>query len=125
MKSTNRLQAALRLRDAAIAALRAHGEMSVIECVPGRVLTADIGEISILHSTPFQKLNLLTPDLALKAALFEQETGKKAPVNHPYGLDIWSAGRKVFNLQWSDDDRQVVLVTFKRGACEARLLAGS
>lgn len=125
MKSTNRLQAALRLRDAAIAALRAHGEMSVIECVPGRVLTADIGEISILHSTPFQKLHLLTPDLALKAALFEQETGKKATLNLPYGLDIWSAGRKVLNLQWSDDDRQVNLVTFKRGAWEASLLAGS
>ena len=125
MKSTNRLQAALQLRDAAIAALRAHGEMSVIEGVPGRVLTADLGELTILHSTPFQKLDLLTPDLAFKAALFEQETGKKAPLNLSYGLDIWSAGRKVFNLQWSDDDRQVSLVTFKRGAWEASLLAGS
>ena len=125
MKSRDRLQAALQLHDAALAALKARGEMSAIDGVSGRVLTADLGELSILHTTPFQKLHLLTPDLALKAALFEMETGKKATLNLPYGLDIWSAGRKVFNLEWSDGDHQVKLVTFKRGAWEASLLTGS
>jgi len=125
VKSRSRLQEALQLRDAALAALKARGEMSAVYGVPGRVLTADLGDLSILHSTPFQKLHLPTPDLAFKAALFEQETGKKATLNLPYGLDIWSAGRKVFNLEWSDDDHEVKLVTFKRGAWEASLLTGS
>ena len=39
-----------------------------------------------------------------------------------YGLDVWTPKAKVLNINW-DDDGRIVLITFKRGEWEARLLS--
>lgn len=117
------LECVLEIRAAALELLRTRGEMQVIQGVPGRVHTCECGSLSLLHTTPFQQLHVLPPEMLIEIALLEQATGRKMSRGLEYGLDIWSERHKSFNLQWSIGDKEIHLVRFKRGNWQEQLLA--
>lgn len=88
----------------------------------GKVLEANIGSINLIHRTPFQRLPQTSEKMMYEVSLFEQRTGKRVPRNLEYGLDI-SLRTKVMNIEWSMEDREVDLVSFKRGDWEGELIS--
>ena len=117
------LECVLEIRADALELLRSRGEMRAIDGVPGRIQSYECGSVSFMHTTPFQQLHILPPEMLAEIALLEQATGRKMSRNLEYGLDIWSDHRKVFNLQWSIGDREIHLVSFKRGVWQEKLRA--
>ena len=95
--------------------------MQAVEGAPGRVHTCTCGTLSLIHRTPFQQLHIVEPEMLAKIALLEQASGKKVSRSMEYGLDIWGNNRKVLNLEWSASDREMNLVSFKRGQWQAQL----
>ena len=67
----------------------------------------------VSHRAPSQRLD--DPSVARETKRHPVREGLAAPEPLPYGLDIWQ-GRKVLNLEWSDD--QFVIVSFRRGPWE-------
>jgi hypothetical protein len=106
---------ALELRDLALAALRARGRPARVNEGSIQALTFDDDGLSVLHTTPFQRLPHPTGVLKYLAALH----GLDPPENLPYGLDVWRGGKKL-NIEWSDSG-QVVVVSYKAGDWEREL----
>ncbi len=104
------------LRDAAFWVLERHGEWKPCGSRTLHMLTADVGNLLILHRTPFQKLFKPSERMKYTAAVLGQ-----SPRTLPYGLDIWH-GKKVFSMDWGDAE-EVEIRSFTRGEWEDRLLA--
>ena len=121
MATYNRLQRALQIRTASLHLLRTQGIPSEVRGLPGRCAAATLRDLGILHRTPFQRLPASAASIKYTRALLKQR-GHKSSTNLDYGLDIWTANRKVFNFEWSIDDRELALVAFKRGDWEEILL---
>lgn len=121
MVNTNRIKRALQIRHAALEVIRAQGTMSEVQGLPGRSAEANLGTLQMGYRTPFQRLPASSASVKYARALIAQR-GHKVSRNLDYGLDVWNAGRKVLNLEWSLDDREVQIVSFKRGPWEEILL---
>lgn len=121
MAGKNRMERALQIREASLKLLRIKGTMREMSGMPGRYATAALGDLDMLHRTPFQRLPPTRESLKYTRALLRQR-GYADSSNSDYGLDIWKANRKVFNFEWSVDDRQLKIVAFKRGDWEETLL---
>jgi hypothetical protein len=121
MATYNRLHRALQIRTASLHLLRTQGILSEVHGLPGRCAAATLGDLEMLHRTPFQQLPDSPASLMYAEALLRQRGGADSS-NLVYGLDIWKANRKVFNFEWSVDDRQLKIVGFKRGDWEEALL---
>jgi hypothetical protein len=108
---------ALELRDLALAVLRARGVWQPMRVNEGSIqaLTFDDDGLSILHTTPFQRLLQPTGVLKYLAALH----GLDPRESLPYGLDVWRDGKKL-NIEWSDAG-QVVVVSYRAGDWEREL----
>ena len=109
---------ALELRDLALAVLRARGVWQPVRVNDGTIqaLTFDDDGLSILHTTPFQRLPQPTGVFIKYLSALH---GLDLPQNLPYGLDIWRGGKKL-NIEWSDSG-QVVVVSYKAGDWEREL----
>lgn len=81
------------------------------------VLSAHGHGLKLLHRTPFSGLAKRSQESSYQAAFLRQSS-----LNLPYGLDIWIATGKVLNLEWTDGDGRVDVVSFKRGEWEVTLL---
>ena len=124
-----RSEAALELRDHALAILHRHGAYQ--QAGDAKLLMWRGEAFAMIHRTPFQKWD--TADTAAKTLAATHELsldhakylatlhGIKLPEVLPYCLDIWH-GKKVFSLEWSDDG-QSRIINFKRGPWEVELLA--
>ena len=114
-----RLDSALQIRDSALVILRAKGSFE--DNGIGPMMDWQKDGLHMSYRTPFQKLPP-TPDLLKYMAAID---GKHLE-NLSYGLDIWDHeyGGKVLNIEWNDKG-DVQLVSFRRGAWEARVLAFS
>lgn len=117
------LECVLEIRAAALDLLRVRGEMKAIDGVPRRVQVYECGSLSFMHTTPFQQLHAAPAEMLAQIALLEQAAGRKMSRNLEYGLDIWNNRRKVLNLEWSDDDREIHLIRFNRGSWQQQLRA--
>lgn len=114
IRKSNRLDAALRLRDSALSKLRSEG--SFVDTNIGPYLTWTGQDLMMGLRTPFQKLPPVTEEIKYFAA----KTGK-GPANLSYGLDIWVKKRKVLNIEWNDTG-EIRLVSFRRGDWEQGVL---
>ena len=104
-----------RTRDilsAAMRLIRERGQWQVVGAES--VIGLDVGQISLLYRTPFQRLPPELSDLRYARA----RLGGKAIL--PYGLDIWFDRRKVLNLAW-DDNGAAELISYKPGEWETAL----
>ena len=110
-----RLEAALRLRDAALSKLRSEGSFEDINIGP--YLTWAGKDLEMGLRTPFQRL----PPVPEAIKYFAAKTGKGS-INLSYGLDIWDKKGKVLNIEWNDTG-EVQLVSFRRGHWEHKVLS--
>jgi hypothetical protein len=116
-RSNKRHVRALELRDLALAVVRARGTWRSVQVGHGamHLLGFDSGSLSILHRTPFQRLPQCKEISQYLAALYSLGS----PANLPYGLDLWSAGKKL-NVQWTDGG-PATGVSYKKGDWEREL----
>lgn len=121
MVAINRKERALQIRTASLEVIRTQGVMTEMRGLPGRIAAASLGDLEMLHRTPFQRLRASAESIMYTRALLRQR-GHKSSANLGYGLDIWNAHGKVFNFEWSMDDAELHLVAFKRGPWEDALL---
>ena len=112
---SKRLEAALRLRDAALNKLRSEGSLEDTKSGPYLRWAGKDLEIGVWY--PFQRL----PPVSQTVKYFAVKPGK-GPVNLNYGLDIWDKRGKVLNIEWSDTG-EVLIVSFRRGDWEQKLLS--
>ena len=110
-----RLDAALRVRDAALMKMRVEGLWEVTNI--GRVLMWKQMGLRMVFRTPFNKLPQIPEHIKYLAA----ETGR-SPINLNYGLDIWFNDKNVLKIEWDDSER-VRLTSFRRGDWERKVLA--
>ena len=94
----SRLDAATKIKDAALVKIKAEGEFHEAERF-GPVWWWRSSELSMALRSPFQ----MVPSALL-----------------PWGLDIWATG-KVMNILWHNDGR-VELTSFRRGNWEKEVL---
>ena len=80
-----------------------------------RIRSASFNGIQILLTTPFQRLYVIPDEMKYHAAL----TGFQ--LNRPYGIDIFVQSHKIFNVEW-DEDNRVLIVCFRRGQWEDDVL---
>lgn len=80
-----------------------------------RIRSASFNGIQILLTTPFQRLYVIPDEMRYHAAL----TGFQP--NRPYGIDIFVQWHKMFNVEW-DEDNRVLIVCFRRGQWEDDVL---
>jgi hypothetical protein len=55
--------------------------------------------------------------------LLSVKTVSDTEANQPWGLSVWSDGRKVLNIEWNERPARVALITFRRGDWEQELFA--
>jgi hypothetical protein len=126
-RRTTRRERAVELRNMALEIVRERGSLQNMRVLEGEipVLMFDRRpDLCILLRTPFQRLPEKTGPSdreikqygAYQAALVHQ----KSKGNLPYGLDIWRDG-KVLNVEWTDDDGRVDIVSYKPGDWELEL----
>lgn len=117
-KRGNRQEEALRIRDAALAKMRADGGFEEIKGF-GPVPKWQGGGLMMIHRTRFQKLPE-PKDPRVRAML----RAMPEKMNMPYGLDIWDTnkGGKVLNIEWNEAG-DTKLTSFRRGAWEAKVLS--
>jgi hypothetical protein len=118
-----KLARALVLRDAALTVLKHIGIWETVTLARGasgardiKVLSARLGNLHILHRTPFQRMPQPDDLLKYRAA----QISLIVPQNLLYGLDLWAA-KKVLNIEW-DDKGSVVLISLHHGAWETELI---
>jgi len=116
VKRGKRLEAALRIRDAAISKIQSEGRWEQTGRV-GPTMMWDGEGLKIGYRTPFQKLPPVTDPL------LKQRLVAAGKMNLPYGLDIWDMEGvgKVLNIEWSETG-DIHLVSFRRGAWEEKVL---
>lgn len=122
-----RTETARQIRDRALVLVRHYGSYEAVG--EDKDLTWRGAGFMVSYSTPLQRVE--DPDAALKAAARklglsleqtrrqlarEAREGLVVPQQLPYRLNIWQ-GRKVMNLEWSDDDA-LHIVSFRRGPWE-------
>jgi hypothetical protein len=114
---TPKQQRAIEIRDAALKKLRSESRFVEVRGL-GRCTEWSKDGLQISLRTPFQKL----PPISESMQLFAASVGR-APVNLPYGIDVWdlAAKRKVFNAEWADSG-EFCLVTFRCGEWENKLM---
>ncbi len=110
-----RLEASLRLRDVALNKLRSEGSFEDTNIGPYLTWAGKGLEMGL--RTPFQRL----PPVPEAIKYFAAKTGDGS-VNLSYGLDIWDKTRKVLNIEWNDPG-EVLLVSFRRGDWEQKILS--
>ena len=117
-----RLEAASRIRDAAVKKIQAEGQLEETgnfgPVLQWRAPDWREGGIHIIHRTPFQRIP--KPSAKYRKAVVEYGLERSKNLL-PYGLDIW-CDRKVFNIEWNDAG-EVRLVSFKRGSWEETVLS--
>lgn len=114
-KRARRLDAAIRIRDAALEVVELEGQFEDTNVGPLLVWRGDEFEIS--YTTPFQKFPPPGEDVLKQC----YAAGVDPEFNLPYGLDIWSTYGKVLNIEW-DLKNHVELISFKRGEWEEIVL---
>ena len=116
MDKATKIARVTAIREHALRILREHGQWEMVSGT--RELGATFDGLKMLYRTPFQPLPLESELLRYQRA----RVGGKA--NLPYGLDIWIPGKKVLNLEWSDDGA-LEIISFKPGDWERTLGPGS
>ena len=111
---SRKLARALVLRDAALTVVNREGAWEVIS--GKKMLFARVGNLQILHRTPFQSLPPPSDQIKYLAA----QHGLPLPKNLLYGLDVWASSKKVMNIEWDDNDN-VELVSLRSGEWENAL----
>lgn len=120
--SMERRQQIENLRAAALALIKSKHQWTTVSGM--KFPTYDDGDLSISLRTPFQAWHKQMPALSahcnerqkfLAVSLFQQFT------QHTSGLDIWSGGKKVLNIEWTGDG-EIEVVSFKRGDWERKLV---
>jgi hypothetical protein len=114
-RRARRLDTAINIRNAALKKVKKEGQFEDTNIGPLLVWKGD--EIAISHHTPFQKFPM--PDEEIYRQCYAAEVDPK--INLPYGLDIWDTKGKVLNIEWDSNDN-VVLVSFRRGKWEQKVL---
>jgi hypothetical protein len=114
---TKRQTVANTIREAALHRLRQDGVFNTVASVSGKCLMFSHAQLRISLRTPFQRVSALSDHYKYDCALLAQRSGIASSTNLPYGLDIWDADQKVFNMEWNDAGDSV-LVSFKRGDWE-------
>jgi hypothetical protein len=111
----NRLNTAIRIRDAALEKIEKDGEF---ECNDyGLLLVWGDNELYITHTTPLQVFPPPGKDFQKKYSAADIDP----TYNLPYGIDIWGGRGKVFNIEW-DHNNQIDLICFRRGKWEQKVL---
>jgi hypothetical protein len=126
-KRPDRLAQAVAIRDLALRLLRDAGLREGRLTVWRQNDDLKRGLALSLH-TPFGGIVFpkLEPDVqrvevdGLK--LLTVKTVDDARANQPWGLSIWSEGRKVFNIDWNERPQRINVITFRRGPWEQALL---
>jgi len=109
---------AIELRNLALAVVRLHGTWEPVLGGPNSLKFRGSGGFIIGFRTPFQKLPLdALPELAHYLAA---QARKPPPRTLPYGLDIW-APKKVLNIEWTEDDGRIDVVSYRPGRWECGL----
>jgi hypothetical protein len=116
------------IRDAAVHMIRSKGSWEMVR-VRGEqkpVLSYQVGSLSMLLTTPFQKFHMEPPSIPTRiegdaarygaAVLMSQ---RRRPLG--YLLDVWGDGGKMLNVHW-DDDGNMEIVSFKHGNWEEEIL---
>ncbi len=75
---------------------------------------AEISDVAIKLRTPFQLLPPMSQLMRYQCALLGGEE------NLSYGIDIWFARKKVFNVEWNDKGSMQIL-SYRPGEWEAHL----
>src|SRR4030095_434600 len=95
---SSRKERAIAIRAAVLAWLRKHGVDEVIEGC--RVRSAEIGEFQFLYRTPFSGTPAPKKNATrgFAGALLSQQRR----FGRPYSLDVWTARKKVLNIEWGN-----------------------
>lgn len=101
------------LRDAAMRVVRSKGIWDLRSEPP--FLCFESSELRLNYRGPQEFFGL--PDISYNDLL-----SKRFPNSRRFGLDVYGTGHKTMNLEW-DDDGEVEIVSFKRGAWEEVLLS--
>jgi hypothetical protein len=112
MKREEKIARVTYLRDAAIAIVRREGKWQkmIVGKKPMFVMGANCGTLSILYTTPFQKLP--EPNIPKR---FTTDTEKYAagtltagrPKREAFLLDIWDSMGKVLSVAWNGDEPSI------------------
>lgn len=116
---TPKQQAALHLRNRALAKLRAEGKFEEIQGIgPSREWADE--EISLFLCTPTEDFPLILE----QNPYFDTSKPSQMPQALAYSLNIHDKkkGGKVFNMEW-DGEGKLILITFKRGDWENKITA--
>jgi hypothetical protein len=118
-RKMTRLERAVRLRDFAVAIVRARGAWGPFGS--SRALGFEGEGLSIIYRTPFQQLPQAPEYHKYLAAVHALNSAE----NLPYGIDVWCDHKKKLNVEWSDTG-QLIVVSYRRGGWEPELekLAG-
>ena len=109
---TRRAETARQIRDRALLVVRNYGRYELVG--DQYWLTWRGAGFIVSHRAPSQQLD--DPSVAREQTKYHLiREGLTAPEPLPYGLEIWQ-GRKVMNLEWSDD--AFLIVSFRRGPWE-------
>lgn len=120
----SRIQRALMIREVALGVIRTHGRKSTRYGWEGEHVEADLGELHMSHRNQTRWLTT-SPVIKKLPRSDAMSEGYGAARILECGLDIWTPSRKVLNIEWSIDDQEVDLVSFRRGAWEDALLASA
>jgi hypothetical protein len=115
-----KLDRVTRLRDAAVRLVISDGEWKTAS-VKGnavRIRGVDRGQLSILYTTPFQRL---PRDFTDREKYIAASNNIRLPTAAAFLLDVWADGRKVLSLAW-DDGAPIDIVSYHRGDWESELL---
>jgi hypothetical protein len=124
MTASSRVDRVLALRSAALEVLGAETTMVEVQGLPGRFPSASTREIDILHRTPFQRIPGKSRRLK-DAGASPRQRGHRAPMSLPYGLDIWFRQKRVLSVEWSADDAELNILSFRRGRWEDALIGSA
>ena len=112
---TKRLEAALALRDVALALVKERGAWQ--SAPPGKLLLAKVGDLQVAYRTPFQKFTAELSD-----ATKYQVALRGSKLNKPYAIDVWHRNKKVLLVEW-DEAGTTDVISYRSGDWE-RELAG-
>jgi hypothetical protein len=81
-----------------------------------RHLSAKIGDLIFLHTTPFSGSDP-TPNAPTYLHALAMQSARP---DLPYQIDVWFCGKKVLSLQWDDKD-ELQVISFRPGEWEIQL----
>jgi hypothetical protein len=125
MSKVEKIARATYLRDAAIQIVRREGKWQevIVDKKPIFVMGANSSKLSILYTTPFQKLPepSISKRLATDTEKYDSAAGLASmPKREAFLLDIWDNQGKVLSVAW-DDGKPIHIVFYRKKDWESDL----